>query len=269
VKTASLPRIAFDDVGDGEPALLLMPGWCGPRTLFRAALAEHARGRRVLALDWRGHGASDASPTDFGYAQLLDDALRVLDAAGVERVIPVGVAHAGWAAIDLQRRLGPRRVPGVAFIDWMVLGAPPAFTEALAALQRPESWRAVRDRLFEMWQSGVDAPAVGDYVAQMGAADGEMWRRAGREIAARFAAEPIPLAALEREPAPCPTLHLYAQPADAGLLAAQQAYAAQHPWFSVHRLAASSHFPTLEAPRELAAHLERFAASLAGEATTT
>jgi pimeloyl-ACP methyl ester carboxylesterase len=186
----------------------------------------------------------------------------VLDTAGIERVIPVGVSHAGWTAIDLRRRLGPSRVPGVVFVDWMVLGAPPPFVEALSGLEHPQHWKEVRNRLFEMWTSGLELPELTRYIGEMSATEGAMWQRAAREIGARFAEAKVPLAVLEREATSCPTLHVYAQPADPGLYAAQQAYAAQHEWFSVHRLAASSHFPMLEVPRELCSRIESFAASL-------
>jgi pimeloyl-ACP methyl ester carboxylesterase len=212
-------------------------------------LAPHVR---AIALDWRGHGGSDPATADFGYAELLVDATSVIEAAGVKRVVPVGLSHAGWVAIDLRRALGPARVPAIAFVDWMVLGAPPPFFDALAGLQS-DQWAAVRDRLFAMWTTGVTAPAVHAYVDEMRRADGAMWQRGGREIAKRFAAEPRPLAMIERDP--CPTEHVYAQPADPGYLAAQQAYGAEHPWFSAHRVSASSHFPMLEAPDEVATHL--------------
>ncbi len=261
MRSSTAPRIAFDDLGDREPAALLMPGWCGPRTVYRPLLAELARHRRVLALDWRGHGGSDAVDVDFGYRELVADARAVLDAAGVHRVIPVGVSHGSWAAIDLRRELGPARVPGIVFVDWMVLGVPPPFLDALAGLQDPERWATVRDALFHKWTTGIDLPVLTDYIAQMARADRAMWARGSREIAARFAAEPFPLAALERDP--CPTLHVYAQPADPGFLAAQQDYEASHAWFAVRRLEASSHFPSLEVPRDLAAILEAFAAARA------
>ncbi len=60
----------------------------------------------------------------------------------------------------------------------------------------------------------------------------------------------------------CPTLHLYAQPSDDSFLAAQQDFAASHPWFSVERLSAHSHFPILEAPAETADAIEEFAQRL-------
>ena len=43
-------RIAYDDTGTGEPALLLMPGWCANRTVFRRLAPLLAKRRRVLAL---------------------------------------------------------------------------------------------------------------------------------------------------------------------------------------------------------------------------
>src|SRR5262245_59894606 len=104
MKTAQ--GIAFDDVGAGDTALLLMPGWCGPRTVFRPLLADIPDHVRAIAIDWRGHGDSSPAAGDFGYTELLADATAVLDAAGVKRVIPVGLAHAGWAALDLRRALG-------------------------------------------------------------------------------------------------------------------------------------------------------------------
>ena len=90
-----------------------------------------------------------------------------IDRAGLERVVPVALSHAGWAALDLRERLGADRVPGVVLLDWMVLGTPPGFDDALAGLQSP-AWADVRAGLFEMWTTGVDVPALDAYVASMG-----------------------------------------------------------------------------------------------------
>lgn len=261
MKTSSTPRIAFDDVGDGDPALLFLPGWCAGRDAFRP-LYPHLR-RRALAVDWRGHGGSDAPPGDFGDAELVEDALAVIAASGCERVVPAATAHAGWVAIELRRRLGADRVPAIVLIDWMVLGAPPPFAGGLQALQDPAAWSAVRDQLFALWTTGVSDPAVHAFVATMGRYGYDMWSRAGREIAAAFARSPVPLAALAALSPPCPTLHVYAQPSDDAFLAAQQGYAAEHPWFSAHRLdGALSHFPTVEVPERLAREIERAVAAV-------
>jgi hypothetical protein len=40
--------------------------------------------------------------------------------------------------------------------------------------------------------------------------------------------------------------------------AAQQSFAAVHPWFSVYRLEAQSHFPMFEVPDAIASAIEEF-----------
>lgn len=226
--------------------------------------------RRVLALDWRGHGASERVAADFGNEELVEDALRVIEMSGPGRVVPVALAHAGWVALELRRQLGPERIPGIVLVDWMVLGPPPGFMDALAGLQDPGAWQQVRGALFAMWTTGVDSRPVLDYVRSMGEYGYEHWARAGREIAASFSQEGTPLGALEQlaEVGPaCPTLHAYAQPADPAFLAAQEAYAAAHPWFNVHHLDARSHFPVLETPEQTAGVIEDFVVNVVSART--
>ena len=253
--------IGYDVVGAGEPALLLLPGWCGDRVVFDELTALLAPHRLTISADLPEQGTSARTGRDFDTATVVDEMTAVIEATGASRVVPVALAHAGWVAIELRRRLGAERVPAVVLLDWMVLGPPPGFTDALAGLQDEHAWEQVRAALFAMWTSGVDAPALHDYVASMGAYEFTHWRRAGREISAAFAREGAPLAALERLDEQCPTLHVYAQPADNGVLAAQQSYAATHPWFHVHRLEAKSHFPMFEVPAEMARVIEEFVCS--------
>lgn len=262
----TITAMAHTDVGVGEPAALFLPGWCGGREVFDPLVACTARHRRSVSVDWRGHGGSPSSSGDFDADDLLRDALALVDQLGLQRVVPVGLSHAGWLALELRRALGPTRVPGVVLMDWMPLGPPPGFLEALTGLQDAQQWSAVREQLFAMWGAGVDAPAVHAYIASMAEYGADMWRRAGREIARSFATHEAPLAAVAALAAeqgrPCPTLHLYAQPRDEGYLAAQQDFAAGHDWFRVRRLDASSHFPCLEVPGEIAEALDDFIAEL-------
>ena len=240
-----------------DPALLLLTGWCDDRAQFDPLVEETGRTRRTVSMDWRGHGESSPASDDFGTGDLVDDALGVIEELRLERVVPVAVSHAGWVALELRRKLGDR-VPALVLVDWMVLGAPPGFDGALTALQDPTAWEGVRDQLFAMWTEGVHHPDVLASVRRMASHDAPMWSRAGREIAARFAAEPVPLDAAEK--LACPVLHLYAQPADAAFYTAQQEYAATHPWFEVERLEARSHFPMLEVPEDMARLVEEYVA---------
>lgn len=254
----TIDATGYDDLGAGEPALLLVPGWCGDRDVFDAVAAALAGRHRVVVTDLRGHGGLAHQNGDFDSRRQTDDLVALVDALGLDRVVPVTLSHAGWLGIELRRRLGAERVPGLVLVDWMVLGTPPGFTDALAGLQDPQAWQDVRGALFGMWTEGVGSHAVHDYVARMGGYGFAHWSRAGREIAASFEAEGTPLDALARLEQPCPTLHLYAQPTDEAYLAAQRATAERLGWFRVERLDACSHFPMLEVPDALAGHVEDF-----------
>lgn len=257
VATSQGLSIDYDDRGTGDPALLFLPGWCGSRAVFDPLVA-HCRGR-TLALDWRGHGRSSDAPRDFGTGELVDDAIAVIEASGARTVLPVGLSHAGWVAIELRRRLGAR-IPRIALLDWIVLDAPPPFLAALQALQEPAQWRQAREALFSMWLDGMDLPALTRYVREdMGSYRFEMWARAGREIAGAYAQAGNPLQALATLGADIPVLHLYAQPDDPGYLSAQRSFGDAHPWFRVSKLDARSHFPMFEVPGEMARTLEAFA----------
>jgi 3-oxoadipate enol-lactonase/4-carboxymuconolactone decarboxylase len=63
---------------------------------------------RLLRLDTRGHGASDAPPGDYTLAQLGEDVLAVMDAAGVGSAAYAGVSLGGmigqWLALNHPER---------------------------------------------------------------------------------------------------------------------------------------------------------------------
>lgn len=259
-RTKSPVAIEFDDQGSGEPALLCLPGWCVERTAFRDLVPACSRSRRVLSLDWRGHGESQATKEDFGEAALIEDALAVIEESGARQVVPVALAHSGWIAIGLRRRLGGR-VPAIVLVDWLVLEPPPPFIEGLRALEDPKKWTSTREQLFSMWLQGVDNSKVIRLVREtMGSYGFEMWARGGRAIRAAYQREGSPLKALERVRPTAPVLHLYAQPANPEFLQAQETFAAAHHWFSVRKLNAKSHFPMLEVAQEMATDIESFLA---------
>ncbi len=250
-------RIRYDDVGQGEPALLFIPGWCTSREVFRKLVPWCAMLHRSLVVDLPGHGESAPPGRDFDNATVVDTLRAVIDASGARRVVPVALSHGGWWALELRRQLGPR-IPALVLLDWLVLEPPPPFLQVLQALQSPQ-WRQARDGLFSLWLRGVDSPDVVRFVREdMGSFGEDMWKRAGREIQKAYAQSGTPLRALATLPPPVPTLHLYAQPDDSAWLEAQRSFASSHPGFQVQQLPARSHFPLLEVPEEMAARISRF-----------
>lgn len=252
--------ICYDDVGHGEPALLFLPGWCAPRQVFQPLLPLVSQHRRALAIDWRGHGESATFAGDFGLDELADDAEATLKAANVKSTVLFALAHAGWVAIELRRRLG-QCIRGIVSLEWFVMGAPQPFREALDGMQSPERWRQVVDSSFDRWLLGTSNADLIRFVREgMGGFDFTMWSRAAREITDAFDRCPVPLDALSS--LECPVLHLYSQPQNDVYLIAEQEFAHRHPWFSVRRLRAHSHFPMFEVPTEIADAIEDFIARL-------
>lgn len=93
-------RIAYEVRGAGGP-LLLMQGLGYGRWGWEPLLGPLADDFLVLLYDNRGIGESDVPPGPYTARQLADDAVAVLDAAGVERADVVGTSLGGMAAQEL------------------------------------------------------------------------------------------------------------------------------------------------------------------------
>jgi pimeloyl-ACP methyl ester carboxylesterase len=93
-------RIAYEVRGTGEP-LLLMHGLGYGRWGWEPILDAFADDFQVLFYDNRGIGDSDVPPGPYTARQLAEDAVAVLDAAGIERADVVGTSLGGMAAQEL------------------------------------------------------------------------------------------------------------------------------------------------------------------------
>jgi pimeloyl-ACP methyl ester carboxylesterase len=79
--------------GEGAPILLVhatgLHGRCWDR------VAEMLPGRRVLAVDVRGHGRSSSLPPPYLWSQLAQDVVEVLERLALERIVGVGHSMGG------------------------------------------------------------------------------------------------------------------------------------------------------------------------------
>jgi len=86
------------------------------REMWRAQAEELALSYRVLNLDVRGHGDSDLGEVPFTLDSLADDAVAVLDAAGVERASWIGLSIGGMLSLRAALR-HPQRVASLVLAD--------------------------------------------------------------------------------------------------------------------------------------------------------
>ena len=253
-------RIAYDDDGprvdtrDGFPARVVQQ-WPEFLRLACGAPGCPASGHQARLARARGLGPPDG---DFGHEELADDAMAVIEAAGVRPVMLVAQAHGGWPAIELRRRLGDR-VTKIVVLSWLVLDPP-------AALHGH-----IRDAAGPPPVAAGSRPAPSRLAGRRPGRGGRMGSPPDRQLRLRHvvagsargygrlrpARQPLRAAAeLDRR---SDILHLFSQPRAAGFLAGQQEFSAANPWFSVTRLNGVTHFPALEIPDATAAEIDRFA----------
>jgi pimeloyl-ACP methyl ester carboxylesterase len=136
-------RLAYEDVGRGDQAIVLVHGGLADRSHFAAITAHLASRRRVVAMDLRGHGDSDMPGEEFSVADLAQDIAAVCDAAGVEHAVICGHSLSGGVALELAATR-PDLVSAVAILDGAILYAEPVLQalrgELLPALNGP-GWR--------------------------------------------------------------------------------------------------------------------------------
>ena len=81
--------LAYDDVGSGAPPLLLVHGWGSSRASFAPQVAHFAPTHRVVAIDGRGHGESDAPAQEYTIAGASDDLATACRELGLARAVVV------------------------------------------------------------------------------------------------------------------------------------------------------------------------------------
>lgn len=91
-------RIACYDIGRGKP-LVLLHGNGEDSSYWKAQIPELTRFYRVIAVDSRGHGASETGAQGLSFALMAEDLKRVLDARGVKKAHFLGFSDGGNLAI--------------------------------------------------------------------------------------------------------------------------------------------------------------------------
>ena len=146
-------KLAYERVGDGAPVFLIhgfgssahqnwkSTGWYGSLT---------AAGFAVVAMDCRGHGLSDKphDPAFYGHDRMAEDALAVMNAAGIVAAPVVGYSMGGFIALRLAAAHGAR-------VSKLALGGVGEFYLRGPRIANPEARSSLAEALLTPDKAGI------------------------------------------------------------------------------------------------------------------
>jgi YbgC/YbaW family acyl-CoA thioester hydrolase len=107
--------LTYDEAGQGGTPVLLVHGYPFDRTMWREQLLGLS-GRRVIAVDLRGFGATAAPEPAERIEDYADDLAALLEALGIPRVVLAGLSMGGYVALAFAER-HRQRLAGLALLD--------------------------------------------------------------------------------------------------------------------------------------------------------
>jgi pimeloyl-ACP methyl ester carboxylesterase len=179
----SLAEMSYTDQGSGPPILLLHAA-LHDRTDFGPVRDALAAGRRLLALDWPGHGDSPPPETPLRAVQFGDLLIEFADRLDLSNLVVVGNSVGGYAACRLALER-PDRVAGVVLVNTGGFTPHSVFTRLFcAAMGRPAVIKAVFPLFVHAYmraRNPTDKAVVARVVSRAGTDDGAriaaaLWR---------------------------------------------------------------------------------------------
>jgi pimeloyl-ACP methyl ester carboxylesterase len=140
-----------------SPPLVFVNGWTGDHGIFTPQIAHFAPTHHVVAVDLRGHGASDAPEQDYTVAGFADDIAWQCAQLGLKKPVVIGHSFGGAVVLELCGRY-PDLASGMVMIDSIVM-APAALRDSpdlqrlLDGIGGPD-YRAVSKA--NAWEIGCD-----------------------------------------------------------------------------------------------------------------
>ena len=133
-------RLVYDEYGEGDEVVVLLPGLLFSRKMHEPLAEELAGGgRRVLCLDLLGHGESDRPHELWNYNMSIfgRQTIALLDHAGVDQAVVGGTSLGANTTLEAAAA-APDRVKGMLIempvLDNALLGCAIAFTPLLVGL---------------------------------------------------------------------------------------------------------------------------------------
>ena len=110
-------RIHYRLAGSGDQGLIFIHGWCGNTEHWEPQARAFARTHRVLRVDRRGDGRSDAPASGYHPRDQADEMAGLIEALGMRDLVAIGHAGGTPATLQLSTR-HPDLIKANVVIDW-------------------------------------------------------------------------------------------------------------------------------------------------------
>ncbi len=150
---ASLTRdgvsLFYEEAKGAKRPILLVHGWCCDHSFFAPQFTHFARrGHRVVAVNLRGHGASDTPRQDYTMQLFADDLAFLVRALGLAKPVVIGHSMGGVVAFAFAASY-----PGL----------PSAIVTIDAGLTPPQTVGSALDKFIEGLRGPDYRKVIGDY----------------------------------------------------------------------------------------------------------
>lgn len=138
--------LGYEEAGRGDPPVLLVHGVACHRGFWEPQLGRFAQAHRVVAVDLRGHGESDAPQQGYTMAGFAEDLAWMCAELGLDGPVIVGHSLGGLVGLELAAA-HPECPSAVVLIDSVLLPSvhrPEIVHELVASLRGPAPAAALR-----------------------------------------------------------------------------------------------------------------------------
>ncbi len=142
-------RLFYGEYGEGDP-LIFLHGFTLDRRMWQAQAEFFSKYYRVILVDARGHGLSDAPQTGYSRAHRVEDLRKFADNLKIDRFHLVGLSMGGSTALGAALTY-PNRLKSVTLVSTGAAGykVGKRFSK-LDQVAREKGYEAVRDKWMKM-----------------------------------------------------------------------------------------------------------------------
>jgi pimeloyl-ACP methyl ester carboxylesterase len=108
--------ISFDNVGNGEPSIILVHGWSNTRSIWDAQISHFSEKYQVIAVDLPGFGKSGNNRSEWTINSFGEDIATIIRQLNQKKVVLVGFSMGAPVVIEAATKM-PDQVIGVVLVD--------------------------------------------------------------------------------------------------------------------------------------------------------